>query len=389
MKRLFVVFMSFLFILSLVAAIIVMYDHYNAYASTHSLLIPEDSYVEYDFYYDDSFLTTFSDFAPLSLPSGYSVTAFVGRSGSVDYNPMSYGTATFKRMASAANSTALIQMTFGYVITLPPTSQSGYIYVSGILPIYLYSSSSGDVPNSWSSPSSSSSPLIRYTAPTYYFLSDDFIPYGADFSNFTEYPSIGSFYVPAHDNSLNLYVISYFTRQNGSTTTYYYGAGAYMSPNASVYFIPDSSYQTSSDLSAILDAINNQTSVIENDPMSKFEDRYLSTQEDQLDQIEDMLTSSNPALPNNGDISGFISDVSDGLGLSGSSFSSSDFKSASDGFTGSSSVSEGGPWEFFSQGVADSLSGDSSAYGLEPDDYIYAWMDQSKRRYDVWDSFSP
>lgn len=374
MKRIFIIFLALVFILSLAVSVFASFDRFFV----DDVASYDDSYYEYDFYYDDAFVSNYSDFTPLTLPSGYSVTAFVGYSSSVDYNPVSYGTSSIKRIIYSNNALTLITLTFGYVITLPPTSQSGYVYVSGILPVYALSTTSTDVTNEWTSPPAGST-YIRYTAPMYYFLSDDFVPYTSDFSNFTDYSPIGSFYVPAHDNAINLYAVSYYQQQRNNNTMTYYGAGAYMSPNASVYFIPDSSYQTSSDLSAILDAINNQTTVIENDPMSKFEDRYLTQQQDQLNQVEEMLTSANPALPNNGDFAGFASDISDGLGLSGSSFNPSDFSSATSKFGDTSSTSAGGPWEFFSQSVLDSLSGDTYSVGLSDDDYIYAWLDDMIR----------
>lgn len=123
--------------------------------------------------------------------------------------------------------------------------------------------------------------------------------------------------------------------------------------------------------------------------MQKFEDAYLQQQSNQLSQVESMMGSQNTALPNGGDFAGFVSDVQDGLGLSGSSFSASDFSSATSKFGDSSATGAGGPWEFFSGSVRDSLSGDSSSIGLFDDDYIYVWFDEMQRRYGLWNSSSP
>lgn len=123
--------------------------------------------------------------------------------------------------------------------------------------------------------------------------------------------------------------------------------------------------------------------------MTKFEDAYIQSMAGQLSQVEDMLGPQNTALPNGGDVAGFVSDIQDGLGLSGSSFNASDFSDAVSAFGQASAVQPGGPWEFFSQSVADSLSGDTQTVGLSYDDYIYAWLEESQRRYGLWSSSSP
>lgn len=123
--------------------------------------------------------------------------------------------------------------------------------------------------------------------------------------------------------------------------------------------------------------------------MQKFEDAYLKAQSEQLDKIEQMLSSENSALPNDGDIAGFASDIQDGLGVNGTSFDASAFNDAVSAFSGEAATAAGGPWEFFTQQVADSLSGDAQPVGLNDDDYIYAWLEMMEGRYGTWASSSP
>lgn len=123
--------------------------------------------------------------------------------------------------------------------------------------------------------------------------------------------------------------------------------------------------------------------------MEEFERAYLEKMNGQLSQVDDMLGPENTALPNGGDFSGFVSDVQDGLGISGSSFSASEFSAATSAFGGSSATSAGGPWEFFSQAVADSLAGDTQSVGLNDYDYIYQWFDMIQGRCGLWPLFSP
>lgn len=132
---------------------------------------------------------------------------------------------------------------------------------------------------------------------------------------------------------------------------------------------------------AAIQAIGNSQS---SDPMRQFENNYLENFGDQIDKTEQALSPANPALPNGGDIGGFVDDISSGLGLSGSSFSSSDFQSATGAFSGAESTGAGGPWEFFTQGVADDLSGDAPMSIDDDYDPILAWFEQAERRYALW-----
>lgn len=124
-------------------------------------------------------------------------------------------------------------------------------------------------------------------------------------------------------------------------------------------------------------------------PMEQFEAEYLDKFHDQLSKTDNALSPSNPALPNGGDIGGFVTDVSEGLGITGSSFTGQEFNAATGGFTGNDSTGIGGPWEFFTQGVADDLSGDSPA-GIDTDyDPILAWVEDSERWLKSWGSYNP
>lgn len=128
-------------------------------------------------------------------------------------------------------------------------------------------------------------------------------------------------------------------------------------------------------------------------PMEQFEADYLENAKDELDAVEGALfgtgTGSLSSLAPEGGFSGFVSDIAEGFGVSSSSFDSSQLSQAAGAFSGSSSTGPGGPWEFFTQAVADSLAGDTSAVGLNDDDYIYAWYDQMQGRWSMWSSSSP
>lgn len=140
----------------------------------------------------------------------------------------------------------------------------------------------------------------------------------------------------------------------------------------------------------ILDTLEKLTGIASTpSALEQLQDRYMEKMEDQLSQVEDMMDPSNTALPNNGDIAGFVSDIQDGLGVNGGSFNPSEFSDALSAFGDASSTGAGGPWEFFTEAVRDSLAGDTSPAGLADDDYIYAWLEQLQGRYDLWGSSSP
>lgn len=146
---------------------------------------------------------------------------------------------------------------------------------------------------------------------------------------------------------------------------------------------------TSKEILSVLQSIASNGSSSQPSAMQQFEDKYLEKMEPQLSQIEDMMSPANTALPNGGDFAGFVSDVQDGLGVNGSSFNASEFADATSKFGSKDATGPGGPWEFFSQSVVDSLAGDAQVAGLSDDDYIYAWLEETQRRYGMWNSSNP
>lgn len=241
--------------------------------------------------------------------------------------------------------------------------------------------------------------------------------YAASTSSYTS-----TIYIPAHTSNVSVWIMASIDPSKYANK--YFETGGSCQTGAFVSFVADE--HLSDILNAVTShtgqmntAINNQTASVNNtvnsaktalaeainsgfdktvqaladidvsSPFSEFEDRYVENFQAQLEAIEQMLSPENTALPNGGDIAGFVSDVQDGLGISGSSFSASAFKEATSKFGSASATGSGGPWEFFSQAVADSLAGDTSSVGLVDDDYIYAWLDEMQRRYGLWSSSSP
>lgn len=324
----------------------------------------------------DTWLLDSGAIMPLAAVSNYTVTVYAGSTQN------SYTNSTLTAGTATVYSSAFIG---GYYITIPPSSQSGSLYVYGLLPCSAKGSSG------WNTGVSAAN---TYILPPYYILtsSPPIGSYGAYHANTginLGAPFGGSVYIPAHAS--NLYLFVYSSANN-------IAVGAYSSPNSFISFVPDSSgaidytFQLNSMLSHVTSIDNQMANLVANSNpslMDEFESRYIDKWQDQLDKVEDMMSPENTALPNGGDFAGFVSDVQDGLGVNGSSFSASDFADATSKFTGSDSVSAGGPWEFFSQSVQDSLAGVTSAVGLNDDDYIYAWLEEAQRRYGLWSSSSP
>lgn len=135
-------------------------------------------------------------------------------------------------------------------------------------------------------------------------------------------------------------------------------------------------------------SVNNFMKDQQNKASRKFEDGYFENLGKQIDKAEEALTPANSALPNGGDVGGFVDDIGGGLGLSGSAFDGAQFEAATGAFTGAQSSASGGPWEFFTQAVADDLSGDTPS-GIElDDDFIMVWFVQSEGRYGLWSNQS-
>lgn len=112
--------------------------------------------------------------------------------------------------------------TGGYIVTIPANTQSGYLVVAGYLPAMSYTSVSG-----WGSP-----PLINYPVPFYVLSSSNTFAPTVLNSHDDGQPFTGVVYVPAHTNTLYLFVYA------GQAGTGVY-LGAYSASNAFINFVPD------------------------------------------------------------------------------------------------------------------------------------------------------
>lgn len=337
--------------------------------------------------YDDYLYDTVDGYGvmPLANVSGYAVSAFtaVEDNAPLYFDNISPGYAYLGQAGQT--------VTGGFVVTIPANSVPGDLYCFGLYPL-ISNERSG---TSFTSTNSLSG--INITGATYLLTTSRNGPLagftelysGAGFFGtrfgFSDYVAGGAIHIPAHSQTLYLYVFGLYYGNTNQRMGVYYAAGG------SISFVPDSSASTGSALDQILAQLRslNTTSTAQlqdqqNAPARKAEDSFIGKFGSQIDKVEDALSPSNPALPNGGDVGGFMSDVSEGLGLSGSSFSASDLNDAASGFSGADAVGVGGPWEFFTQGVADSLSGDAPM-GIDADyDPILAWFEASERRYGTW-----
>lgn len=335
--------------------------------------------------------------APLSLVNSFTVYAFAVTSNTtVSTSNITVGQTTYYNHA--------ITQFCGFRVTIPPSTVDGYITTFGINPAFVnYTSGTPAwVSAAYDSVTSYYPPVVNYhlsSLPSYYPKMDPTNVRGEG----NLYP--GYVFIPAHNDTLYLFVYSSVINYNTSMS-----GGVVFYSGAAVQFVPETAHNYFSTLTGInsnisdlgykLTGINNSiagsntrlssiaslletisASVSKTSPMEQFESDYLEKFGDQISKAEEALSSSNPALPNGGDIGGFVSDISEGLGLNGSAFSASDFSNALGGYSGSGSVSSGGPWEFFSQAVADSLSGDVASASDGDDDYIYQWYEQIKERF--------
>lgn len=336
---------------------------------------------------------------PIVSLNSYSLAAFFANPYLVSYNS-NFSSSTLCVYGGAGHGVG------GFFVEIPPSLSSGNLYVYGVFPcLTTYASLS----YGWNLNLSISLAGYRALSPFYMLSSTNLnIQNQVLSSSFDQrMPFDGSVYIPAHpDNYLYLYVYNPFVYDDSTT-----GEGAVWLPSAFITFVPDSvpvNYSpqlnslvsnSSSSLLSLNNVLSRVTSIdnqlasysplLGSSEMEKFEDSYIENMQEQLDGVESMLSPENSALPNGGDFVGFASDIQDGLGVSGSSFNASEFADATSAFSGNDAIAAGGPWEFFSQSVADSLSGDTQTVGLSDDDYIYAWLEESQRRYGLWSSSSP
>lgn len=333
-----------------------------------------------DYYGGDG---VFADYGimPLATISGYEVAAFAGTNISFTLSSGSSSTYTF-----ATDNTYAFR-SFGLRLTIPANSLSGTLSVFGLFPCTANKGSSvGWQTNSASSQSLRIAGYYLTSNPNpVYFYTDS----SSNANSATSWNPIsvlssfnGTVHIPAHSGVIYLYIVG------GAYTSLACG-GVYTS-GSSISFVPDKDY--SSTLSQILSAVQSLASSIGSPgPVDQLVGGFQDKFGGQIEKVENALSPSNSALPNGGDIGGFVDDLSDGLGLSGSSFNSSDFSSATSGFTGSDSTAPGGPWEFFTQAVADDLSGDSnglSLFDVEELDPILQWFEQAERRSSSWSNRS-
>lgn len=192
------------------------------------------------------------------------------------YNQSS-GAASYTTL-SAGSYRAYAGWVGGYVITIPASSQSGYLVVAGVFPIRATGTYS-----SWYTPTS------YYIVPNsqYYLSSSGSGPIPHRFTNTDEPlreqngPFDGVIYVPAHSSPLYLYVLSAYD----ATKSNY---GAYQLSNAFISFVPDSS--GASDLSSLLQQQLQQLQAI-NTNMQNIYNELLSSSgssQGQLQQLQDI-----------------------------------------------------------------------------------------------------
>lgn len=347
---------------------------------------------------------------PIISLGGYTVDVFYSSSSGTASSFYTDSSLSPGQMRVYRDANTRTSVNWGYVVTIPANSRSGYLDILGLFPVTCQNSSSVG----WLNVNPSSSTPIYY--PVSYFLSTvkSYVSYNVWSTGYGPTPTFLAnaysphVYVPAHTNTLYLFV---FSTDGG---THNFTSGAYYTSNASISFTPDP-VDSSSTLSSILTAINNVNTSVkstttavngttqavngttqsvkdllsdqQNAPARKAEDSFIGKFGGQIEQVEDALSSFNPALPNGGDIGGFTSDLSDGLGLSGSSFSVSDLNDAAAGFSGPEATGVGGPWEFFTQTVVDDLSGDFvSMFDVDALDPILVWFERAEGRYGVWSS---
>lgn len=139
---------------------------------------------------------------------------------------------------------------------------------------------------------------------------------------------------------------------------------------------------------SILSAIRGiQASVTQQSPMDKFESDYIENFSGQLSGTEKYLGNGSPVLPDNfvsssGGQSSVVDGLTSGMGLSTGSLNMSDFSNATGLFSGSDAIGVGGPWEFFTQGVADSMvtGGAVAVDVLDPENELLKWLEDMERR---------
>lgn len=239
--------------------------------------------------------------------------------------------------------------------------------------------------------------------PFYVFLSGVYNPGKMDFTSgvarrdyFSELVSNEcNVFVPAHSSTLYLFGVCY---HSGG---YRYPMGAYSGPKSSITATPASNsqileYQLNQlkDISGKLDKLASSAG---QSAMDKFAGNYLDKfgggassggSGGQIGKTEGFMDGSQGNLPNGGDVGGFASDIQNSMGIKGDKFNSQEYSQAVGGLSGSSASGDGGPWQFFTDEVAnDMATGGGARYGRrksDPMEELQDWIANSEGWLSAW-----
>lgn len=197
----------------------------------------------------------------------------------------SVGTAFAVRNGSAT----YVHVGGGYRLLIPPNDVSGYLIVAGNYPVYMASTNT----SSWIT---SGSPIIMSS---YYSLSSS-----PNYIDRLLEPFTGIVYIPAHTETLYLYVGQTFDREVSSNSTAY---GAMRTSYAIDYFIPDTG---GADYSALLQTINASIQSVYQALLANGQTE--SAISDKLVEMANTLQSVLSALQSSGgDVSSIVSALDD------------------------------------------------------------------------------
>lgn len=309
--------------------------------------------------------------------SDFTVRAFfVSDSVGFTSDPLTSGSSRVYRSGS------MEAISFGFYILLPASSSSSLLTVSGVFPV---SSSSSLTSTGWVTSSSN----FIFPA-TYFFSGSTSVSSSPMLSNGTnalrtnwDNDSV-SLYVPSHSSPLYLYFMS----TPSGTGISALGYGASYSSGASIILeqSPWISLQTS--VNSLLISVNEiKNSIVgggQQSPMDQFESDYLNNFSNQLDKTEQYLGSGSPVIPDNfvsgsGGQPSMVDSITDNMGFSNSSFDSQKFGDAIGSLSGSSSIGDSGPWQFFTEEVANDMSTGGTSYALRPPDPMEEFEDWISR----------
>lgn len=315
--------------------------------------------------------------------SGFNVTYFARVNTSV-YTGTSIPASQFTGRG-VSNST----VTWGIYVDLPASSSPSYLSimgfsvhkssdssVSGLTSITSLSSLAGDqgsrpVVGVLLDTSSSAPELGVTTSPSGYAVPQ----ISGDSSNFL------TFSIPSHSQPMRFYLCS------SVAANYPFFAGVYRSSSASISLDSSPWITLQISINQLLEAVKGiGSSVSQPSPMDKFESDYLTNFSGQIDKTEQYIGSDSPVLPDNFLTSGsdgspsMVDSITDNMGFSNSSFDSQKFGDAVGSLSGSSSTGDSGPWQFFTDEVANDMATGGMSYALRPPDpmeELEEWINQS------------